>query len=203
MIVEFNSPETVAAFDLARRDLRPQAASMAPCCRRASRAGATSPTTRPISPAASATRTTPSASTPRPSATRTRCSRTPCCCRRRQANNGDSRDGGNVGGWLTIFKGAPNVDLAKKLALDLLDSGRTSTRCPRSPAACSCRPTRTCGRAELHRRRSELRDHQGAGQRDRSVHRPLLAGRAQRRHRRDPRPGRASSRWSATSSPAA
>jgi multiple sugar transport system substrate-binding protein len=38
-----------------------------------------------------------------------------------QANNGDSRDGGNVGGWMTIFKGAPNVDLAKKLALDLLD----------------------------------------------------------------------------------
>ena len=38
-----------------------------------------------------------------------------------QANNGDSRDGGNVGGWLTIFKGAKNVDLAKKLALDLLD----------------------------------------------------------------------------------
>ena len=38
-----------------------------------------------------------------------------------KANNGDSRDGGDVGGWLTIFKGAPNVDLAKKLALDLLD----------------------------------------------------------------------------------
>lgn len=38
-----------------------------------------------------------------------------------QANNGDSRDGGNVGGWLTIFKGSPNVDLAKQLALDLLD----------------------------------------------------------------------------------
>ena len=38
-----------------------------------------------------------------------------------QANNGDSRDGGNVGGWLTIFKGAPNADLGKKLALDLLD----------------------------------------------------------------------------------
>ncbi len=37
------------------------------------------------------------------------------------ANNGDSRDGGQVGGWLHIFKGAPNVDLAKKLALDLLD----------------------------------------------------------------------------------
>lgn len=37
------------------------------------------------------------------------------------ANNGDSRDGGLVGGWLTIFKGAPNADLAKKLALDLLD----------------------------------------------------------------------------------
>ena len=38
-----------------------------------------------------------------------------------KANNGDSRDGGLVGGWLTIFKGAPNADLAKKLALDLLD----------------------------------------------------------------------------------
>ena len=38
-----------------------------------------------------------------------------------RANNGDSRDGGNVGGWLTIFKGSKNVDLAKKLALDLLD----------------------------------------------------------------------------------
>lgn len=37
------------------------------------------------------------------------------------ANNGDSRDGGVVGGWLTIFKGAPNADLAKKLALELLD----------------------------------------------------------------------------------
>ncbi|MEO8758255.1 MAG: hypothetical protein ABI398_10960 [Devosia sp.] len=37
------------------------------------------------------------------------------------ANNGDSRSGGFVGGWLTIFKGAPNVDLAKKLALDLLN----------------------------------------------------------------------------------
>jgi multiple sugar transport system substrate-binding protein len=37
------------------------------------------------------------------------------------ANNGDSRDGGNVGGWLTIFKNARNTDLAKKLALNLLD----------------------------------------------------------------------------------
>jgi len=37
------------------------------------------------------------------------------------ANNGDSRDGGNVGGWLTIFKGAPNRDLAKKLALEMID----------------------------------------------------------------------------------
>ena len=36
------------------------------------------------------------------------------------ANNGDSRDGGQTTGWLSIFKGAPNVDLAKKLALDLL-----------------------------------------------------------------------------------
>jgi multiple sugar transport system substrate-binding protein len=38
-----------------------------------------------------------------------------------QANNGDSRDGGTVGGWLTIFKGSKNVDLAKELALHLLD----------------------------------------------------------------------------------
>lgn len=37
------------------------------------------------------------------------------------ANNGDSRDGGNVGGWLTIFKGAPNKDLAKQLALAMID----------------------------------------------------------------------------------
>jgi multiple sugar transport system substrate-binding protein len=37
------------------------------------------------------------------------------------ANNGDSRMGGAVGGWITIFKGAPNLDLAKKLALTLLD----------------------------------------------------------------------------------
>ncbi len=37
------------------------------------------------------------------------------------ANNGDSRDGGFVGGWLTIFKNAPNVELAKKLALEMLD----------------------------------------------------------------------------------
>jgi multiple sugar transport system substrate-binding protein len=38
-----------------------------------------------------------------------------------KANNGDSRDGGDVNGWLTIFQGAPNADLAKELALDLLD----------------------------------------------------------------------------------
>jgi multiple sugar transport system substrate-binding protein len=37
------------------------------------------------------------------------------------ANNGDLRDGGNVGGWITIFKGAPNKDLAKKLALELIN----------------------------------------------------------------------------------
>ncbi len=37
------------------------------------------------------------------------------------ANNGDSRNGGNVGGWMTIFKNAKNGELGKKLALDLLD----------------------------------------------------------------------------------
>ena len=41
--------------------------------------------------------------------------------REARANNGDSRDGGVVGGWLTIFKGAPNKNLAKKLALYILD----------------------------------------------------------------------------------
>lgn len=41
--------------------------------------------------------------------------------RQPNANNGDSRDGGQTGGWLTVFKGAPNVDLAKQLALDLLN----------------------------------------------------------------------------------
>ncbi len=40
------------------------------------------------------------------------------------ANNGDNRSGGNVGGWLTISKGAPNVALAKELALDLLDPAK-------------------------------------------------------------------------------
>ncbi len=35
-------------------------------------------------------------------------------------NDGTSTDGGAVGGWLTIFKGAPNADLAKELALHLL-----------------------------------------------------------------------------------
>jgi multiple sugar transport system substrate-binding protein len=37
------------------------------------------------------------------------------------ANNGDTRDGGNVGGWITIFKNAPNKDLAKKLALEIIN----------------------------------------------------------------------------------
>ncbi|WP_196258943.1 ABC transporter substrate-binding protein [Pelagibacterium limicola] len=36
-------------------------------------------------------------------------------------NDGTSTDGGQVGGWLTIFKGAPNLALAKELALDLLN----------------------------------------------------------------------------------
>lgn len=40
---------------------------------------------------------------------------------RPNANNGDSRKGGETNGWLTIFKGAPNIDLAKELALELLD----------------------------------------------------------------------------------
>ena len=42
------------------------------------------------------------------------------------ANNGDSRNTGTVGGWLTIFKGSQNIDLAKKLALHLLDPANFS-----------------------------------------------------------------------------
>jgi multiple sugar transport system substrate-binding protein len=42
------------------------------------------------------------------------------------AINGDSRDGGNVGGWMTIFKGAPNAALGKELALNLLDPANFS-----------------------------------------------------------------------------
>ena len=37
------------------------------------------------------------------------------------ANDGSNRNGGAVGGWLSIFRGAPNIALAKKLALALLD----------------------------------------------------------------------------------
>ncbi len=37
------------------------------------------------------------------------------------AINGDHRNGGNVGGWMTIFKNAPNAAIAKELALNLLD----------------------------------------------------------------------------------
>jgi len=37
------------------------------------------------------------------------------------ANNGDSRDGGEVGGWVVIPKNAKNAELAKKLTLDILD----------------------------------------------------------------------------------
>lgn len=42
------------------------------------------------------------------------------------AINGDHRNGGNVGGWMTIFKGAPNAALARDLALNLLDPANFS-----------------------------------------------------------------------------
>ena len=92
-------------------------ASMPPCCRRASKAGATPATTRHGSPAGSAIRRTPSPSTPQSKRDKNPVFKNMVLLRAPRANNGDSRDGGNVGGWLTIFKGAPNVDLAKKLAL--------------------------------------------------------------------------------------
>ena len=119
-----------------------------------------------------------------------------------QANNGDSRDGGNVGGWLTIFKGAPNVDLAKKLALDLLDPANFNKMSlgGRRPVHAGLREP-VDRRAD--RRRSEPCDHQGAGQRPRSVHRPVLAGQPERRRSTPSAPRACWSSRSATSSPAA
>jgi multiple sugar transport system substrate-binding protein len=37
------------------------------------------------------------------------------------ANNGERRDAGQPGGWLTVFKGAPNAELAKELILSILE----------------------------------------------------------------------------------
>ena len=137
---------------------------MPPCCRRASKAGTIPATTKPTSRARSATRTTRSRSMPSPSATTTRCIPNTVLLRAPTANNGDSRDGGNVGGWLTIFKGAPNVDLAKQLALDLLDPANFGKIAALggvlfTPAYAEPLDRRTA------RERSEPCDHQGAGQR--------------------------------------
>ncbi len=121
MIVQFNSPETAGGGDVAWPRPTTARASTAPCCRRASRAGATSPTTRPISPAASATRSNAFSVYAQAKRDKNPVFPDTVLLTAPQANNGDSRDGGNVGGWLTIFKGAPNADLGKKLALDLLD----------------------------------------------------------------------------------
>ena len=118
-----------------------------------------------------------------------------------QANNGDSRDGGNVGGWLTIFKGAPNVDLAKKLALDLLDPANFG-RWRNWAACCSRRPMPTCGptscwrpirtsRSSRSRSASPTRSSASPGRQIRTPASTLSAPRA------------CSSRWSPTSSPAA
>jgi multiple sugar transport system substrate-binding protein len=38
-----------------------------------------------------------------------------------QGPSGMNHDGGGIGGWINIFKGAPNTDLAKQLTLALLD----------------------------------------------------------------------------------
>ncbi len=38
-----------------------------------------------------------------------------------QGPSGMIHDGGGIGGWINIFKGAPNIDLAKQLTLALLD----------------------------------------------------------------------------------
>ena len=93
-----------------------------------------------------------------------------------------------VGGWLTIFKGAPNVDLAKKLALDLLDP-ENFNRMSAVGGGLFMPAFENLWTAGTARGRSELRDHQGAGERARAVHRHLLAGEPERRDRRDPAAG--------------
>ena len=46
-----------------------------------------------------------------------------------QANNGDSRDGGNVGGWLTIFKGSQERRSRQEAGARTCSTRRTSARC--------------------------------------------------------------------------
>ena len=104
------------------------------------------------------------------------------------ANNGDSRDGGQTTGWLSIFKGAPNVDLAKKLALDLLAPENFNKMS--SVAGGLFNPAfADLWTDELLADGPELRDHQGPGQRARAVPRAVVAGRPQCRDRRDPGAG--------------
>ena len=119
-----------------------------------------------------------------------------------QANNGDSRDGGNVGGWMTIFKGSQNVDLAKKLALDLLDPANFGKMSAVggvlfTPAYDEPLDRRT------DRGRSEPCDHQGAGQRHRPVPRRSRGRPARTRASTPSAPRACSSSRSPTSSPAA
>ena len=62
-----------------------------------------------------------------------------------QANNGDSRDGGNVGGWMTIFKGSKNADLAKQARPRPARPGELRQDLGARAACCSRRPTPTSG----------------------------------------------------------
>ena len=132
----------------------------------------------------------------RPSATTTRSSRTSCCCTAPKANNGDSRDGGS----------------RRRLADHL--QGRAERRSRQEAGARPARPGELQpdvggGRRPVHaglrepvdrraaRGRSELRDHQGAG---RASTDPFLGpswpANPNAGDRRHPRPGRAGAdRW--------
>ena len=96
------------------------------------------------------------------------------------ANNGDSRDGGNVGGWMTIFKSAPNEDLAKKLALELIDPANFNKMSAIGGGAVHAGLREPLDRRAA-RGRPELCDHQGAGQRREPVPRRNVAGQPERR----------------------
>ena len=57
---------------------------------------------------------------PRRKRTTTRFLKIRLCCIRPRRLDGRLLEGGNIF-WLTIFKGAKNVDLAKELILDMID----------------------------------------------------------------------------------
>ena len=106
-----------------------------------------------------------------------------------QANNGDSRDGGNVGGWLTIFKGSQERRSRQEAGAGTARPGKLRTHGGtgrRAVHAGLCQPVDRRAAGE----RSKPGDHQAAGQRREPVPRTVLARQSERRRRRHPRPGR-------------